>query len=305
VELDTTRPFTRAQAHQAGLTDGQLRGPGFVQVLRGVYLTSGVTVDSRSRARAALLAHRDGAVLVGSTAAALLAVPVPALPTVQVGVLSDAERRPRPGVSSVVDRRRTELASVDGLSVTSGATLFLQLAAELSLVDLVVAGDAMVRRRMVTLDVLREACRCARGKGVRLARRAAALVRDRVDSPMETRVRLLLVFAGFPEPLVNPTIDRRYRADLCWAALQLVVEYDGRQHRDDLDRWDHDIERNEWFEQHDWLLIHVVARDVFQRPDEFLERVLDAWLRRGGARFRRQDEWRAHFPVRSDDKYAG
>ena len=39
--------------------------------------------------------------------------------------------------------------------------------------------------------------------GTRLALRAAGLVREGVDSPMETRVRLLIVLAGLPEPSVN------------------------------------------------------------------------------------------------------
>ena len=40
-------------------------------------------------------------------------------------------------------------------------------------------------------------------KGCRLARRAASLAREGVDSPQETRLRLLLVLAGLPEPRVN------------------------------------------------------------------------------------------------------
>ena len=41
--------------------------------------------------------------------------------------------------------------------------------------------------------------------------RAAALVRERVDSPRESRLRLCLVLAGLPEPEVNPvvTVDGR------------------------------------------------------------------------------------------------
>ena len=300
--LDTMQPFTRAQACKAGISDGQLRGPEFVRVFHGVYVARGVAVDLRIRARAAVLMHGEGAVLVGSTAAQLLALPVPSTSIIQVAVTSDGDRRPRPGISSVVDKRRSDLSSVGALPIVSGATLFLQLAVELELVDLVVVGDAMVRRGVVSTAALQKACGEAVGRSVRLARRAAALVRDRVDSPMETRVRLLLVLAGFPEPLVNPTIAGRYRTDLCWALLRLVIEYDGRQHRDDLDQWDSDIDRNEWFENHDWLLLHVVARDVFQRPDELLERAYAAWLRRGGVRFALRADWRPHFPVKAEDQ---
>ena len=114
---------------------------------------------------------------------------------------------------------------------------------------------------------------------------------------MESRLRMLLLLAGFAEPMVNPTVAGLYRPDLCWAGLLLVVEYDGRQHRDDLDQWDHDIERNEWFARRGWLVVHGDARGVFQRPDETIERVLAAWTAQGGAPFRPSEEWRAHFPV--------
>ena len=39
-----------------------------------------------------------------------------------------------------------------------------------------------------------------------LARRAAGLVRARVDSPGETKLRLCLVLAGLPEPRCNITL---------------------------------------------------------------------------------------------------
>jgi len=183
------------------------------------------------------------------------------------------------------------------LSVVTGPSLFLQCALRLGLVDLVVLGDAMVRRRVTTPEALVDTCARARGRGIALARRAASFVRRRVDSAMESRVRMLLVLAGFVEPLINPTVAGLYRPDLCWAGMRLVVEYDGRHHRDDLDQWDHDIERNDWFERHGWLIVHVVARGVFQRPDETIERVLAAWCAQGGSSFRPSEEWRAHFPV--------
>lgn len=299
--LDPARPFTRAQADAAGISAARLRGPGFTLLHRGVYVAATTILDLRTRCRAALLTQCEGAVLTGVTAASLLGVVVPAHDVVDVGVMKRSDRRPRPGISSTCDPRRDDTTRVHGMLVTTGGTLFLQLAESLSLVDLVVAGDAMVRLKLVGLEDLRDACQLARGRGVRLARRAAQLVRGRVDSAMETRVRLLFVFAGFPEPLVNPVVDGRYRVDLCWAALRLVIEYDGRHHRDDLDQWDHDIRRNEWFETHDWFIVHVVARDVFQRPYELIERVHAVYRERGGPPFRSSQEWRTHFPVKQND----
>jgi hypothetical protein len=296
---DLISPFTRAAALAAGLTPNELRGPRFVLLFRGVHARRVDAQNALVRARAALLLHPSGAVLAGPTAATLLGLPTPEHSEVHVCVSRDVDRRSRPGLTSLVDSRPRGIGWVDGTPVVAGTALFLQLAASLDLVDLVIAGDAMVRRGLVTLEGLRGVCATARGKGAGRARRAAALVRERVDSPMETRLRLLLVFAGFPEPLVNPAIAGRYRADLCWPQLRLVLEYDGRQHRDDLDQWDSDIERNAWFERHDWVLVHVVARDIFTRPDELLERVHADWVRRGGRPFRLRPDWRPHFAVRA------
>jgi hypothetical protein len=67
-------------------------------------------------------------------------------------------------------------------------------------------------------------------------------MRDGVDSPMETRLRLLIVFAGMPEPTVNVIVrgedgSWRMRFDLCCLDQRLIVEYDGRKHADSTEQW--------------------------------------------------------------------
>jgi hypothetical protein len=52
---------------------------------------------------------------------------------------------------------------------------------------------------------------------------------------METRVRLLIVLAGLPEPKVNMIVritngKWRWRFDLCYPEYKLIIEYDGRRH---------------------------------------------------------------------------
>jgi len=107
-----------------------------------------------------------------------------------------------------------------GLPLTCATQTFLDLAGDLDLVDLVVLGDSLVRTGVATLDDLVAAAAAYRGRRARLARRAAAYVRQGVDSPMESRLRMLLVLAGLPEPVVNhalrdETTGRvRYRLDL-------------------------------------------------------------------------------------------
>ena len=73
---------------------------------------------------------------------------------------------------------------------------------------------------------------------------------DGVDSGMETRLRLLLVLAGLPEPQVNvilrqPDGSWSMRLDLSYPHLELIVEYDGRQHADSTQQWKRDSRRRE------------------------------------------------------------
>ena len=123
--LDSTRPFTRREALRAGVTDGQLRGPGYRQLFRGVYADSSVVVTSKVRARAALLLHPEGAVIGGLTAAGLLDLPVPGHDQTEVFVASAGDRRPRPGLRSSTGAIGAVLGEVDGVRTPHDASLSL------------------------------------------------------------------------------------------------------------------------------------------------------------------------------------
>lgn len=137
-----------------------------------------------------------------------------------------------------------------------------------------------------------------------MARRAAGFVRDRVESPTESRLRMLLVLAGLPEPEVQHVVAGedgrpRYRLDLAYPAARVGVEYDGRQHAEDATQWRHDLRRREALDDAGWKLLVVTAQDLYRRPDEVLRRVGVALAARGAvaASTRPDAGWRAHFPV--------
>jgi hypothetical protein len=128
-------------------------------------------------------------------------------------------------------------------------------------------------------------------------------MRDGVDSPMETRLRLLIVFAGMPEPTVNVIVrgedgSWRMRFDLCYLDQRLIVEYDGRKHADSTEQWERDIYRREELDRMGYRLLIVTSRGVYNEPHGTLERVRDT-LRERGVRVpsRFKNEWRRHFPV--------
>lgn len=197
-----------------------------------------------------------------------------------------------------------ETRVVHGMRVSTPVRLFAELAGDLSLVDLVVLGDQLVRRGLTSPAELRRRAQRERGERGRLARRAAALVRAGVDSPMETRVRLLILLAGIPEPLVNhPVRDERgdviRRFDLYWPEAGLVVEYDGRVHIEREQQWVRDLRRREGDENAGLRVLVFVSSDVFRTPGETVRRVFEVLRSRGcpGLPSRPRDEWRTYFGV--------
>jgi hypothetical protein len=207
-------------------------------------------------------------------------------------------------VKSHVGQSEAKRTVRTGIPVSTPEQTFIDLAAlGLNLVDLVVVGDAMLKARVTTIPLLIRAIEGWKGHGTRLALRAARLMREGVDSPMETRLRLLIILAGLPEPTVNLIIrgedDRwRMRFDLCYLDQRLIVEYDGRQHRDDAEQWERDIYRREDLDQMGYRLLVVTRRGIYNKPHRTVERVRDA-LRERGVRVpsRLKNEWRRHFLI--------
>jgi len=304
--LDTSRPFRRSDARSAGISAKRLRGSGFRRLLGCVYIDAEVPHDPLHLLRAALIIHPPTAFASHASAGRVYGVPLPAgLAGEHVSVFSAADRRRRDGISNHVVGEGTPVVEAgDGYRVSAPEQTFVELAEQLSLVDLVVVGDYLVGRGRIT--PARLVAYCAE-HGSQAARRAASYVRRGVDSPMETRLRMLLVLAGLPEPVVNFKVHYedgrlRYRFDLSYPDYKVVVEYDGRQHRADLAQWDKDLERGEWFDDEGWRHVPVFSWGIYKRPDETLERVRKALTSRGHRGLPRvlSDGWRPHFPIRAE-----
>jgi hypothetical protein len=300
--LDTTRPFTRADAVAAGLDMKALRGSRFKRLFRGVYVAAETPITPVVRAHAALCLQPRTAFLSHQSAAVLRGLPVPECDRVHVTVLEQQERVQRPGIACHVACVETETEMVQGIRVSKPLDLFIELAGVLSLVDLVVVGDNMVRLKLFTTDELVRFCAGTKRWHSRRARRGAAYVRDGVDSPMESRLRMLLVLAGLPEPVVNHKVrdDTGHvvrRFDLCYPVPKVIVEYSGRHHLKDPDQWASDIERREEFAEEEWRLIEVVSQGIYKEPEQTVMRVARVLRQRGVRLGPTVDTWRPHFPV--------
>lgn len=301
--LDTSHPFTFAEALASGMTLRQARRQQ--RLLHGVYVGRDVVVTPLVRAEAALKQYDDRAFASHATAARVLGLPIPTLPGDHVTVVERNHRHDRAGVTCHWVRSGS-IIKRGAVRISAPVQVFVELATMLPLVDLVVVGDHLVRKGLVTLEGLRTHVAASDLPGARAAQQAVAYVRERVDSPMETRLRMLLVLAGFPEPEVNVTLRdemgepiRRY--DLYYKRSRTAVEYDGRQHIEREEHWQSDVARREAIDDDGDRLVVLTSRDIFVTPAATLARLQRILRQRGepGIPTRLAPAWRQHFPDRN------
>jgi very-short-patch-repair endonuclease len=237
------------------------------------------------------------------TAARVQELPVPTHPKEHVSVFHANDRRRTAAVECHVATRGAAVLQVRGVRISRPDQTFIELASQLTLVDLIVVGDAIVAKKWLTADELDAACERSPDKHARTASCAARYVREGVDSPMETRLRMLIVLAGLPEPTVNFTIRDDFgkvvrRLDLSYPGLRVMVEYDGRQHAESPDQYASDVYRREEFDRRGWRIVTVTSEGIYRVPEQTLMRVRDALKDRGatGLPARLSDAWRPHFP---------
>lgn len=152
------------------------------------YVTARIPIDLRLRARAALNVSPAGACISHHTAAAIWGAVPPATSAVHVRQSTASGRSVRQGVQAHYRRLAPATTTRHGLPITTPEQTFLDLAAAgLPLVELVIVGDGLVKTRATSVERLLAAASEATGHGHRLARRAATLVREGVDSPEDTR----------------------------------------------------------------------------------------------------------------------
>lgn len=267
--FDPASPFLRQEGLCAGLSKHVLDGTGFHKLFRNVRVAVTTDLDHVVLARAAVLVVPQG-VVSHHTAARFYGVVVPESPVVHLTVPERRSRSTRAGLTCHVGE--TEGARTFGtVKVTSPEQTFVDLAGHLDLVDLVILGDSMLHKGVVRINQLLDAAEAMTGRHARHARRAADLVRQGAESPMETRLRLLLVLAGFPEPRVQLWLEDEngqpcFRLDLAYPELRVAIEYDGRQHAEDQRQWAHDIGRREWLDGQGWRLVVMRSVDIFGDP---------------------------------------
>lgn len=147
--------------------------------------------------------------------------------------------RSRPGL--VVYRTTPEAVRVRGLPATTLPRTFQNLRRRLPPVEMLVLADQALRLRLGRFHASAEPA----------------------ESPMETRLRWLLIESGLPRPQVQVDLGVG-RADLFYPSASLIIEYDGANHRD---RLAEDNRRQNALVDAGYKLLRYTASDVYQRPD--------------------------------------
>jgi hypothetical protein len=263
-------PFTSAEASDVGVTRDQLRGAAYRRLGSGLYRWAGLKESPLLKLTAVARRMPDGSAFSGRTALWLHGLELRHDP-IEVTIPAASGSGRRAGVS--VRRAalsRDEIVTRRGLPTTSAHRTVVDLAGRDPLTEGVVAADVVLHARLITIAQLRTHIAAhARAKGVARLRRVVDLAEPKTESPMETRLRMLLVLAGLPRPEVQADITDHQgnvlaRPDLLYPSQRLAIEFDGGNHRD---RLVEDNRRQNGLIHAGFRFLRFTAADVYGTPD--------------------------------------
>jgi len=263
-------PFTLDEARALGLTPSALRGKSYERIGARLYCYKEAPASKSKLIEAFARQLPGSAVFVGRTSVWMHGLDVEPTNPVQVALPMSCRLASRRGLEIHHTALGDELVRINGLTATTFHRTLLDLCAWSSPVEALVVLDMAVAR--VSMDDLRQYARAARG------RPGAARMQDLVelaapaDSPMETRLRWILITGGLPMPEVQTEIrnedgDIIARADLYYPQARLIIEFDGRNHQD---RLVSDTRRQNALHHAGYKLLRFTSADVYGRPDDIV-----------------------------------
>lgn len=285
-----SRPFRVDEALLAGLAPKIIDGAQFWSPARGVRVPCTLADTLETRCAALRLVMPELAAFSHETAALLCNLPAPRFDDKVDIIVEPGGVVPNiDGVDGHTGLLSADVTKLGDLRVVHPERTFFDLAQTLTLTELVILGDAIARHWSTPEALTMRAASMKRRRGIVKARKALSLIRADVDSPPETRVRLMLVWAGLPCPEVNLNVFDRAggwvaRPDLSYPELKIAIEYDGDHHRTDKRQWRRDRARDQNLRDDGWIVITLTADDIFRTPDQTVARIRRAIVSRVHAR---------------------
>lgn len=266
-------PFRGSDALRRGLlTRAQLRSSCWRRPLHDIYCHAALPDSPGVRGAALGLIVPRGAAVSGPYAAWLHGVDV-----LRTHDRLELTAPPSSGLSragkAVRESRLTDddVVVVGGVRVTSPLRTAFDLGRRKDLTECVVALDAMTHAGLVGLDELTAyADNHRRWRGLPNLRAATGLAEPKTESPMESRLRMVIVFGNLPRPDVQIEVREGgvlvARLDMGYEELQIGVEYDGREFHAGDARGGDDIRDNS-LGVRDWRILRYGAWHVYRQPD--------------------------------------
>jgi very-short-patch-repair endonuclease len=210
------------------------------------------------------------AVFACSTAAWLHGLGAPGIGPAVVMVPKTATIRSRVGLTvRRSDVPATERTSSKGFPVTSLHRTLRDLSLFCAPIDALIAVDMALQRKLTNKKtLLGDPVTARRRRGAARLRKLVQLA-EPAESPMETRLRWLLLRARLPRPEVQTNLydaegDFVGRADLYYPQTRLVIEFDGGNHRE---RLVSDDRRQNLLVSAGFHVLRFTAADLQSRPE--------------------------------------
>jgi very-short-patch-repair endonuclease len=233
------------------------------------YAWAGLAETPTLKLMAVRLRLPSSAAFSGRTAAWLHGLDIEPCDPIEVTVPSGIGLSARSGVAL----RRAHLPEdhlvlVKGFRTTSVTRTLTDLCRRLSLTEAVVVVDMALHSRIVDLNAV--------------SKRLLSFAEPASESPMESRLRMLLVLGGLPRPKAQvPVYDSQGRfvgrPDLYYPADRLGIEYDGATHRD---RLAEDNRRQNLLIGAGVRLLRFTAGDILRSPESTVAQVRTMLTRR-------------------------
>jgi very-short-patch-repair endonuclease len=283
------RAFNYGDGRRAGLGEGRLRGGDLARPFHGIRWATRDSLDLADRCRAVAPNLPPGSFFSSATAAALMNVPLPyrhqRTEAIHIAVISPHRAlEGRGGVGHKIQLMGDDSWTMGGLSLSAPARAWCELGVQLSIPELVAAGDWMIKpdapltSHVDLVDALR---RYPDRRGKTKLRIAAGLLDGRAESPMESELRVVLVLAGITGLESNWPVrigNVNYRIDLAIPSRKVAIEYQGDYHRDP-EQWRRDMTRGSRLASDSWFVIQINADDL-RDPAELVTRIRNVLVTR-------------------------
>lgn len=282
-QLLTGAPFRTSDALALGVTRSRLRSSLWRPLGRDLFVAADAEDTQDLYVAAAQLVMPRGAVISGFAAARAYGIDIARGVLEPVDITTPGSWVPahrnlvRPHRAPLPDQ---DVEEINGVPVTSALRTLYDLARCHDPVEAVVAIDAFWHAGLVTPDELL-AFAHDRGwpDGAKL-RAALALADPGAQSPMESRLRMLLTCDELPRPVTQYKIPDGFGGavadvDIAFPPFPVGAEYDGRVHLDDAVRI-RDLRRHNRIRSVGWTVFPYSADDYYHRGHVIRRQVIDA-----------------------------